>query len=104
MSFPAWSKCFPSCGFLIWKSRLGSAEPWFRERRRVGRHGRRAGGRDDSAAHGTADHGTLEHEPTGFVRHCRTNCRSWSVGKPNSQTSPEANATQTRLQWRDAGT
>ncbi len=33
MSFPAWSKCFPSCGFLIWKSRLGLSEPQFLELR-----------------------------------------------------------------------
>ena len=36
---------------------------------------RRAGGRDDSAAHGTADQGTLEHDPTGFVRRRRINSR-----------------------------
>ena len=29
MSFPAWSKCFLSCGFLIWKSRLASPELQF---------------------------------------------------------------------------
>ena len=33
MSFPAWNKCFLSCGFLIWKSRLGLSEPQFVERR-----------------------------------------------------------------------
>ena len=58
MSFPAWSKCFPSCGFLTWKSRPASPEPQSRERRQLDAHDRRAGCRDDSAAHGTADHGT----------------------------------------------
>ena len=35
MSFPAWNKCFLSCGFLIWKSRLGLSEPQFVERRQL---------------------------------------------------------------------
>ena len=104
MSFPAWSKCFLSCGFLIWKSRLASPERQFQERRQLDAHGRRAGGRDDANAHGTADHGTLEHEPTGFVQHRRTNSalERWQIeptGRPRGERDPDI-----RLKWRDAGT
>ena len=60
----------------------------------------RAGGRDDSAAHGTADYGTLEHEPTGFVRHRRTNSHLLHR-RIEATDRPKANATQGRLQWRD---
>ena len=26
MSFPAWNRCFPCCGFLTWNSKLASPE------------------------------------------------------------------------------
>ena len=103
MSFPAWSKCFPSCGFLIWKSRLASPEPQFRERRQL----------DATVAALVA--ATIP--PLTGLRimvHWNTSRPDssdavgpiplGSVGKPNPQAGPEANATQTRLQWRDAST
>ena len=50
--------------------------------------------RDDSAAHGTADHGTLVHEPTGFVQHRRTNSalerqQIEPTGRPRGERDPD---------------
>ena len=104
MSFPAWSKCFPSCGFLIWKSRLASPEPKFRERRQL----------DATVAALVA--ATIP--PLAGLRimvHWNTSRPDWSDGvgpipargasaNRTYRPGPEANATQTRLQWRDTGT
>ena len=102
MSFPAWSKCFPSCGFLIWKSRLASPEPQFREQRQL----------DATVAALVAAtippltglrimvHGNTSR-PDSSDAVGPIPARGASANRTH-RSGPEANATQTRLQWRDA--